>query len=132
MPTILHPLQNIAVHVMKAEGIGREIPHRNRLLPVNPLASAAICVVAIVVRLIGAYRRPEVERRRRSRPRRVFPFRFRQQAVLFPRLGAETADEVLNVIPIDLLHRVAVTLEIARVKARFVAVSRPSQFKLPR
>ena len=73
IPAVGHPLLDVTVHVVKTEGIGRKTADGNRLLLVDVLAAAAIGVIAVVVRLVGADRRTEVKRRRRARARRVLP-----------------------------------------------------------
>ena len=70
VPTVLHPLHHISVHVMQPERVRRERAHRRRA----PSSGT-------VVRLLRRYRRTEVIRPRRPRACHVLPLRLAQQPV---------------------------------------------------
>src|SRR5215510_9172661 len=72
-----HPLPHVAMHIVEAEGIRLERADRSRLLLV-PLATAAITIGAVLADLIA----PGVFGAT-TRPRRILPFGFGQQAVSF-------------------------------------------------
>ena len=70
VPTVLHPLHHISVHVMQPKRVRRERAHRRRAPSVET-----------VVRLLRRYRRTEVKRPRRPRACHVLPLRLAQQPV---------------------------------------------------
>ena len=51
---VLHPLPDVAVHVVQAEFIGLERADLDRPTAILALLVAAVSVIAVVVRLIGA------------------------------------------------------------------------------
>ena len=65
---VRHPLPDVAVHVVEAEGVRLERADLGRALPILALGRAAVGVVAVEVGLIGGDGPPRRERRRRSGP----------------------------------------------------------------
>src|SRR5579884_3333605 len=114
---VLAPLPDIAVHVIKPPGIGREAAHRRGLLPIDPLFALAVGGVAVVVGLVRRDRLPEVERGGRARPAGVFPLGLRGQAEPLARLLTQLLEEPLAVVPRHILHGEGVALEAAGVAA---------------
>ena len=79
---------HIAVYIVEAERVRGITPYPDR-----PAFGVA------VVGPGGANRISKMKRRRRSRPRRVFPFRLARQAVGMARLAAQPRNVFLRIIP---------------------------------
>ncbi len=78
---IFHPLRDVPVNVMEQEGVRHKASNWDELPQPPRGAPVSVGGRAVDVRLVGADRGAEVERRRRSRARRIFPFRLTWQAV---------------------------------------------------
>ncbi len=103
--TVFGPLEYIAVHVVEAEGIGRERATGRRLAKPDVaafgLAAELAFDVGAEVAVVMIDFRPPGERGRRARAGTVFPFSFGRQviSVVLAGLGVQPADEVLRVVP---------------------------------
>src|SRR5207247_2042586 len=102
---IIAPLPDVAVHIVKAPGVGWKATDRRCLFTIDALLAVAIDEVAVVIRLIRIERRAEVIGRRRPGPARVFPLRLRRQAIWLLVLGAQLFAERLAIVPGNLLDR---------------------------
>ncbi len=84
--TVLHPLNDVAMHIVQTEGIGRKRAYRRRVKPlVTPGRQGRVrCFGAVIRVLVAVTRTPRVGTGRLG-TRRVLPFRFGQQAIYLAR-----------------------------------------------
>ena len=83
-PAILHPLIHVAVHVMETEGVRCITADWRSAVRVRPCRRPAVARRIPVARLVRRDRIAPRERHPRTRPRRVLPLAFRQQAIALP------------------------------------------------
>src|SRR5213594_29150 len=109
VPAVLHPLPDVAQHVVEAEGILPKHPHggRERIAVLAfvvhlcvlrmPIAVIKITVIDVLAQKSGIV--GSVSRRGRVRSRGILPFRFREEAIFAPRLPTEPCHVGLGVVP---------------------------------
>ena len=93
VPAILDPLPHIAVHVIKAKGVGRKTTNRTCLI-VIPLASTAITIGPVAADIIA----PAIAGCG-ARACRIFPFCFTEQTIGLTRFATEPRDIALGMAP---------------------------------
>ena len=103
------PFPDVAMHVEKAKGVGFLLADGMGLLTgvfnIPGILGKLACTIAKTVCRV------------RSATTGIFPFRFGGEAEVFAGPGIELVDEVLDVVPGDVLHREAVALEMGGVGA---------------
>src|SRR5262245_43729378 len=99
MPAILHPLPDVAVHVVKSEGVGLKRTNGRRLLNV-PLATTAVATSVAHTQIIA----PGIASIGASSCR-IFPFDLAEKSVIFSTQLREPADILFSVNPADVNHR---------------------------
>jgi len=106
VPSVLAPFPDIAVHVVEAEGIGREGAYRGGFLAVFARRRAVVAVVAVEVGLVRADACSEVEGGAGAGTAGVFPFRFAGQPVGVAALPTQPGAIGLGLVPghIDQRH----------------------------
>src|SRR5712675_267634 len=107
VPTIRRPFPHVAVHLVEAPRVGMEKVDRHGFFPILFFRSAAIPVIAIVIRLPRRDRMPPPERCVRAGPRHIFSFRLAQQAIALAGLGRQPGHVCLGIFPRYIDHRTA-------------------------
>ncbi len=103
-PAIFRPFPDISVHVVQSECVGRKTSNRQSLLTVHALPASTVCGASVIIRLGAIDRRSKRKGRGRRRPRRIFPFRLRCQAVRSAGRLAEPRNIGFRIIPADADH----------------------------
>src|SRR5215831_9822651 len=98
MPTVFHPLPNVAMHIMKAESVR---PERSNWCGLQSPCAAAVAAVGVISAKFIAPGKAGV----RASPRSVFPFSLCQETILLPGQAGQPTHILLNIFPTDVDDR---------------------------
>ena len=125
MITVRHPLRDIAVHIVKAKGIGPIATHRHRIHrtvrtvhPVGPymtigqLGRIGHITVTTELRLVIA----KVIATAIPGPNRVFPLRLTRQLIATPRLLVQRLNISPRIMPTHTNHRLVFLHRIVQIR----------------
>ncbi len=137
MPAVFDPFPGISQYVVQSKAVRCKRPNRcgigvaifaqeddvRCLFPVECPGSRVIRYVCRLARPLLPVAPPP--RRHCASSRHILPFRFRQQAIGLPCLGAQPTDIRSCIIPVDTNHRVPIVLRVAWAQPAFGGVQLP-------
>lgn len=109
MPVILHPLPDIAVHVIKTPSVWRKFSHPDGTLSIFIRGTASIGIGAIEVRLIGGNAVSGGKWCTSLCAAGIFPLSLSGKTIFVcPLQTIQASDEFLSIVPTNFLHRAIV------------------------